>query len=173
MDSFATTRPCAILTKTQRSQHGLLLSPAMDCQPSSSGWFPSTNKCSPLCFSLQLKQPNVFPCSLVETSRLKRSATFSWTRFSRYFICIRSTVLLTNVDFQRYLWSPWYLCLWIFSDPTADGHKQVHNRWVRGGNKIQKQPIHVFQNNRMNQTSKVFLPQAGSDRTSSLFVGQT
>ena len=60
--------------------------------------FPQQTNALLFVFS-QLKQPNVFPCSLVETSRLKRSATFSWTRFSRYFICIRSTVLLTNVAF--------------------------------------------------------------------------
>ena len=73
------------------------------------------------------------PCSLVETSRLKRSATFSWTRFLRYHLLLSPDLekgIFQHASFQGYIWSSWHICVWLFSHPTTDWHKQIHNRWV-------------------------------------------
>ena len=110
--------------------------------------------------------------SLVETSRLKRSATFNWTRFLRWSSQaeqVGSKVFFSkdiygvqnksnwNFCLQRYLWSPWHLCFWVPGHPTSDWHKQVHNWWVCIS--LEKYENHLFS-----------LHQVDSDHISSLFV---
>ena len=73
VDSFVTMRLCGTPTETPLFQHGRSLLPVTDCQLLCSGRWPSKLKKSKLC-----------SFSLVETSRLKRSATFNWTRFLRW-----------------------------------------------------------------------------------------